>query len=385
MKILLINEYGSWGGAEKIFYNSAKAFKEDGHDILCLLGSGGILEEKLQNNEIRVKLYREGRKELKENSFMFMGKRIINVISVFQNYIKLKEDSNNVKIEVDKFKPDIIYLNNLRPLIIFYNIKEIMKNTKVIWHEHGYQRSKIRQFLLDNKLLKYIDKIICVSNHVCSCHSERIKYKTIILNNGIEDIGVKSISLNKSNDFVEFVQPAFITRWKGQNTVLEAVNILINKYKLTNFKVKFLGSPRSKDDSRYLSSLIRYVKINDLYNYVEFLGFRDDAVEIIGKSDMLISSSQEHDPFPTILLEGCCLGKAIISSNAGGSSDIVKHNKNGFVFSMKNGEELAKYMKTLIKNRDLINKYGKESRKIYLQNFTIDNFNNNIVDIISSI
>lgn len=383
MKVLMINEYGSWGGAEKVFFNSAKCLKNEGFEVKCILGNAGALEDRLKEADISVELYGKSRDNLKENSFFIFGKRVPNILALIKNYSILKEHRIKVEEFIEEFNPDIIYLNNLRPLIIYKNCN-IKTKVKVIWHEHGYQRSRIRQIILDNFMLKKIDKIISVSNHTAEKHLTVVKDKIIVINNGIDDIKDKNLSVDNKKKVI-FIHPAFITRWKGQRVLLEAVKLLKNKYDEKTFKVQLVGGTRSDDDKKYLEELIEYCDTNNLNEEVEFLGYREDVINLIYNSDILISSSSEHDPFPTILLEGCCLGKGIIASDAGGSSDIVKVNENGFIFKMGDSDELAINMENIINNRELIKMLGEKSRKIYLQNFTLNIYNDNLLKLINKI
>lgn len=383
MNIVMINEAGEWGGAEKIFFQVAQSFHKDNQNILCILGTKGILYDRLIGIGVSVNLYKKKSETLGENSFIFANKRVPNFKNLLLNYMKLRKESENIAELINSFHADMIYLNNLRPLVLYNNFRKKLNNNsiKTIWHEHGYQRSKIRQNILDNILLENIYKIITVSNHLYCTHNKKIKEKILVINNGI-DVDFKIHEINDNKKEVTFIHPAFILPWKGQETVVKAVDELVKKYDQKNFKVKFVGSPRSKGDRKYLESLKKFNKENNLNKYVEFMGFRKDVLNLISNSDVLISSSVEHDPFPTILLEGCAIGMPIISSNAGGSPEIITNGKNGYIFEMGNYKQLAEHMHEMIINKNIKNEFSQNSKRIYNTKFTLERFNSDILKVL---
>jgi len=64
----------------------------------------------------------------------------------------------------------------------------------------------------------------------------------------------------------------------------------------------------------------------------------------------------------------------LIATRWRGIQSIVKENINGFLVDIKSAEQIAEAIEFFIVNRDKLVEFGKESRKIYLENYTIDNY-----------
>ncbi len=57
-------------------------------------------------------------------------------------------------------------------------------------------------------------------------------------------------------------------------------------------------------------------------------------------------------------------GKPVVSTNVGGISEMVKNNKNAFLLDTKDDNEIAKSIKTIVKDRKLRERFSAESNKI---------------------
>ena len=58
---------------------------------------------------------------------------------------------------------------------------------------------------------------------------------------------------------------------------------------------------------------------------------------------------------PCAVVEGRMLKLPVISYNTGGISDVIMHNKNGFLCEQKNWQKLAEYMLQLMRNEQMYN------------------------------
>jgi len=129
--------------------------------------------------------------------------------------------------------------------------------------------------------------------------------------------------------------------------------------------------------------LNKYVSSNNLQDHVNIVGKKTgiEKHKYLIFSDIMVLPSYE-DCLPTVLIEALKYSLPIISSNEGGITDIVHHNINGFI-SKRNPMEINKYLKLLIKDRKLLNRMSKESRKIYKKKFTISLFEKSLINILN--
>ncbi|MEP2238958.1 MAG: glycosyltransferase, partial [Maribacter sp.] len=65
-----------------------------------------------------------------------------------------------------------------------------------------------------------------------------------------------------------------------------------------------------------------------------------------------------------------------------GITSIVNDNKNGFIVSRKDAEDLARVLEIMIGDRKLRRKLGKKSRKYFKKRYTLETFEDNFVSIL---
>lgn len=76
-------------------------------------------------------------------------------------------------------------------------------------------------------------------------------------------------------------------------------------------------------------------------------------------------------------------GIPCISCNEGGISGIIDDGQTGFVVPKNQPEVLAEKLELLINNRNLCNEMGKAGRKKFEQEFTLNQFERRITEILN--
>ena len=66
------------------------------------------------------------------------------------------------------------------------------------------------------------------------------------------------------------------------------------------------------------------------------------------------------------------IGRPIITTTAPGCNDTVEEGFNGYKVKVGDIKGLSKKLQELIENKELRVKMGKNSRKLFLKNFTLD-------------
>jgi glycosyltransferase involved in cell wall biosynthesis len=73
---------------------------------------------------------------------------------------------------------------------------------------------------------------------------------------------------------------------------------------------------------------------------------------------------------PWVIIEALAAGLPIITTDQGAITESVIDGVNGFIVEKKNPEQIAEKIKLLIENPQLRQRMGRESRRMYLENFT---------------
>ena len=135
---------------------------------------------------------------------------------------------------------------------------------------------------------------------------------------------------------------------------------LLKAYEKLDYKNKaliFLGDGQLKEQ---LEDYIKQKNLKDIY----FVGFKNQTE--ISKyyliTDIFVLPSGIGETWGLVVNEAMCFSLPIIVSDlVGCGKDLVKHNKNGFIFKTGNINSLSKYLERLLQNKKLREEMGKKS------------------------
>jgi glycosyltransferase involved in cell wall biosynthesis len=92
-----------------------------------------------------------------------------------------------------------------------------------------------------------------------------------------------------------------------------------------------------------------------------FYGWRNDIAQLLCASDVAVLCS-DNEGIPLTLIQAAQAGLAIVSTNVGSVSDIVKHEINGYLVGCSS-TELAHALKVLIQDQGLRDTFGLAGKK----------------------
>ena len=91
--------------------------------------------------------------------------------------------------------------------------------------------------------------------------------------------------------------------------------------------------------------------------------------KVLSNIDILVVPSIWYENSPLVIHEAFVANKPVITSNLGGMSELVKHEKNGLLFEHGNVVDLREKLNIFIENPNLIEKY---SQKTYVRSIQED-------------
>jgi len=167
---------------------------------------------------------------------------------------------------------------------------------------------------------------------------------------------------------------------KGVKYGILAVKELVKEYPEIRYRV--IGSGPLENE---LKGLVRSL---DLGKNVEFLGNLDDnsLIEELSKTTVFIlpcvkSKNGDMDGIPVSLMEAMYLRTPVISTKISGIPELVENGKEGILMEPRNGKQLANAIKTLIENKNLRTKMGRNGRKKIEIEFNIHKEIKKLIDI----
>lgn len=184
-----------------------------------------------------------------------------------------------------------------------------------------------------------------------------------IVNNGADnekfkpipmEIAKKELGINETHKIILFVGD--LISIKGINYLIEALGLLLKDYEKKDVMLYLIGNGSERDK---LISLTRSLSVEEK---VFFLGSKphNEIPLWLNIADIFVLPSISEG-FPTVLVEAMMCGLPVIASNVGGISEIVVHNKTGFIVEPKNSQQIKEYMKLLLEDKIIRKKFSDEA------------------------
>jgi len=103
---------------------------------------------------------------------------------------------------------------------------------------------------------------------------------------------------------------------------------------------------------------------------IKWLGQCEDMVATFSQTDIVCLPSSYGEGVPLVLIEAAACGKPIVTTDAPGCREIVRHNENGLLVPQKNVDDLTSALRSLITDKSLRIKMGKKGREIACNEFS---------------
>lgn len=262
---------------------------------------------------------------------------------------------------------DIIHFHTVpgRSLVVQFPvfILSLIYKKKIILHLHAgnqfddHSNSKLFKFCL-----RQSDYIILLSNSLkdkLSSIFPDIKTKMAVIYNPC--IEPETLPYNKRSNTIIF--SGKLNHNKGYDILLKAFSLIYKDY--PKWELIFMGD----GEIDKATSLATELKIN---SKTKFMGYTTgkDKDEIYKNASILCLCSYKEG-LPMAVIEAWSYGIAVITTPAGGLSEIIIDGKNAITFNFGNYKELAQKLKYLIDNYALREKISIFSKKFALENFSL--------------
>jgi len=371
MNVLLLSQFFSntRGGGEYVFSLIAKKLAENNHKVW-------VITNKIKGEEYT---------EIPNLKIVFvpptlehkggLPPRFSDNISYTMNTI-----IKGLKI-IKKEKIDIIHSNNFSPALSGSILSSLTSRPHVttihdvfslesdeFWKKWAKQNdvSKISAFLgpLFERLMK---NLRCSCIHTVSETTKDdlqkfgFKKPIYVIPNAIE---CPIISQEKINPY-QFIFVGRLVFYKNLELGIKAINIIKNTF--PKIKLVIVGNGPHK---KSLSDLV--TKLN-LEEYVEFKGYvnTEKKFQLIAESNALVFPSL-FEGFGLVILEAFSQKRTVLVSKIPPMSDIVSHEKNGYLLDPHDETEWAKTLIQLITNPEKSLTLGTEGHNLLKRSFSPD-------------
>lgn len=339
------------------------------------------------------------------------GSRVINDKFICK-YIKIKssdtiEDSGKVNLKkfyylvelwikvlwsLLTFRPDKLYFTASVRGIAFYRDLSI----SVLWKIYSfftsldiyyhYHTKGIEKFVVSSasalKLTNFFTKgvsIILLSPLLKNDFAKVSTYDNILfLPNGVENNysneEFERYIIDKKFEKINILYLSNMIKSKGYLEVIKLAKI----YKKKNYHYHFAGGWQDKNDEK---EFYNFIEDNKLENIVTFHGFVHGKrkKELFESASMFIFPTRyDNEAFPLAILEALSYGLPVLTTNEG-SIPFMVDNKSGIV--VDNLNNLSEAFEEIIEKFINVDT-AKYCRKRYLENFSIKQFEDNLIKVL---
>lgn len=236
---------------------------------------------------------------------------------------------------------------------------------KTIHTFHGFNTARFiffgPLFIFMQKILSKITDIgIFVSSHdyYYAKNKNFLCLKNFILNNTTKADNHTNKKIKK-NKIKRFVMVARHASQKDHKNLFLALNIIKN----FDFEVDLIGGGNLIDHNKKL-----VIDLN-LESKINFLGEINNVEDILPNYDcgLLIS---HMEGLPVSVIEYLKSRLIVLCSDVGGCSELVTHNKNGFLIKDNDPKLIASYMKKIIYEQVNLTEMKNNSYNLFLKKFS---------------
>lgn len=352
MNILYISSKKKWGGVVNWMAKTAIALEKKGHNVFIISHPNSRLTA---NSTKGIKIIDKKLGPLFNPIMIFYIVKFIK-----QNKIDLIVTNIDKEVGIGGIAAKICKIPNIRRV---GSKDDLSDSFRLKW---------------DHKLLVTKSIVPCnfITEKVVEEHSwlEKDDFKTIYNGKNIQSIPEnEKIELKKKLGILETERVIGIT---CQLTDVKFVHNLINAFSTlckseNNLKLVIAGEGYEKEK---LILLAQKLNISDK---IIFAGYIKDAFLYASIYDVATLVSQ-IEGFPNSVVEYLAVGKAVVVTNVGGNSEIIKDNFNGFLVPFNDENALVEKIKILLNDNAKKMQFEENALKTIANDFTEDKMVDNI-------
>ena len=195
--------------------------------------------------------------------------------------------------------------------------------------------------------------------------------KLFCVHNGIPDCGVAA---SPAGDHPRILMIARFHKQKDHGTLLRALAAL-QQYE---WRLQLVGAGPLLEQTRVLANSL------GLEERVEFLGEREDTVDLLAQAGVFVLSTF-FEAFPISILEAMRAGLPVVASHVGGVGEAVVHGVTGFLTPSSEPAAMAEALERLLRDPGLRRRMGSHGREVFLERFTEEHMISRTLEVYHSV
>ncbi len=290
---------------------------------------------------------------------------------------------------------DMLYSNLIYADFVAAVIKKLFFPSLLLLSvKHGYDEKFQTEYGLNHLKLKTnlfsfitkwsaqtADKVICISQSL----KDFFNYGALIDSHKLITIpygfNFNSIKLNPNIEEFQYGDPQIIVtgrleKVKQHHLLIECLPELVKEF--PSITILMVGDGSLDKSLKQMGEKLG-VKKN-----IQWLGFQKNVHNFIQASDiMVIPSSAEG--FGLVVLESWFHAKPVIAFDVPAINEIINDGKNGILIKPFSKSSLLQAIKSLLKDKELLHKYGKSGQETQKRLYDINNMANKTLTVIEEL
>ncbi|MBU2869100.1 glycosyltransferase [Colwellia sp. E2M01] len=243
---------------------------------------------------------------------------------------------------------------------------------KVVITPHGFETGidfKLRCFIwLGCQAFRFADIVVPLSKALCDdVRGFGVKENRLIyVQNGVDlsEVEEQKIKVNPLKSVGDHKRIGFVGQMikrKNIKDILDIFESLAGKH--LNITLTLLGDGESRVE------LEEYTQTLAHKNRIEFLGFRDDRLELLQSFDLFVMTSS-LEGIPRCLMEATAMGIPVAAYNIAGIDQLIEHEKTGLLAPFGEKELLSSYWEELLFNQEKADKLSNAACEFVNANYS---------------
>lgn len=301
---------------------------------------------------------------------------LVKMAGIFFSHLKTSvEIFNKIRAYLEEARPDLVYSHNVT-LHVLGGLAAKTCGIKAVGHFHGQLNRKrnwgVSRILLSWWLSLCLDMGISISEAVRKSLWGAMKAKTYRIYNGFDAPVIRQrgeqLADRKDCAGADVVSVGRLVNIKKYEVLIQALNILVRQG--LDLNLVLVGGP-AVDSNPYYVKLRKQVTKLGLSERVRFAGYIQEPYGIIAKSKVSVLCCT-IEGLGNVVLESMACGTPVVVANAGGPSEVIKHNENGLKFTPDNAEELAECLRTIITDNERAQRFVEKAYVDVVEKFSIE-------------
>jgi len=299
--------------------------------------------------------------------------------------------SRRLRRAIADFRPDIIHSNGIKMHLL--GAIAMPADSALVWHFHDYPSARPVTSRLVRTLKARPRAIVAVSESVANDIRTDLRAPAEVRTiwNSVDLERFDPEGPRADLDALAGLPPAApgvpriglvatFARWKGHLLFLEMLKQLSATH---SFRAYIVGGPLYETHASQISmeELRQAVTRLGLAPHVGLTGFVSDAAPVLRTLDVVVHASTAPEPFGLVIAEAMATSRAVVISDAGGVTELVRPGETGLTYASGSVDAMASQVRRLLNDANFRLRIGQAAHQAAVAQFEPSRVTRQMLDL----